>query len=860
MSEQNNPSSNPSLPTNNSTLALMNQQSLKMDILQFKDEVLRDIKIQKRDLVDKFDIFSDKFNDKIKGFDKKLTSYDEKVNELHKMINETKIVNTDINSLFKFKEKTNEFQVTTQTKILNLEKEMRENIYRLDNILNDSVNYIGLIGSNSKFKTFHDFIDYTLTQISKTNIYKEKTSTDLSSYKKKIESLINNFQSQTDSLTKVCNNYSLKKCQETEEKCRKLIELYDERLKNTRAENLNYIQNLEKDSKNLQTDFKKIEVFKNVILKIFDEKINFITKEKEEEFKMYTHFKKEFLLLKDRFTQLSEFIKDVRFRVNLGQEVKRREYFHISTKIDFNQKQKVDEKVDENMKKEIENRKREEMLFKVIEEVNNQEKNEEKKDNDTKTDNNININDINSNEININNTNTNYVNNDNTNSNNNIKTNTNNILSNENNSSLNIKKNKEINIQNNQKSLESTSNKNISNLKKNSIDAYNKKYINTNDNNNTNNENKKTDIPKISQEKIPTKKLSPRKISPGKDNKKPERKNSKNNLSRNSPKKQKIINNTQSNKSHNSTIEDKKISSITNTINPIAKEKEKLQRNFSAFTYKERTVNSLVNSTNYNKNTNLRQKLQYSNSTGDVINFPYNTIYQKITIDSTRKNNPNNIWINNIENDNSIDVSKSKNSNKNESSIFLRQKQSYANLPKNENHSTQNFRKNRMIKNVNPNLQALQYSVQKIYDVIENNDNNKTIKMNINKNTLPYFPNMFQSNIDNINIKNNSRNQIQINSRNNEVKKLETMINNLKSYLRDNFEDIDNYRSFNNLNNRRHLTKNLSYCKIQENEYDEFNQMRVNNNNSGDKVKENKRYRVKSSRPKSHYVELKFTK
>ena len=115
---------------------------------------------------------------------------------------------------------------------------------------------------------------------------------------------------------------------------------------------------------------------------------------------------------------------------------------------------------------------------------------------------------------------------------------------------------------------------------------------------------------------------------------------------------------------------------------------------------------------------------------------------------------------------------------------------------------------------------------------------------------------MFQPSIDN----NNSRNKIKMIPRNNEVRNLENMINNLKSYIHDSYEEENNYRGNNNYNNRRHLTKNMSYCKILDNDNDEFYQMQNNNNDFGDKIKEDKKYKVKSCRPKSHYVELKFSK
>ena len=50
-------------------------------------------------------------------------------------------------------------------------------------------------------------------------------------------------------------------------------------------------------------------------------------------------YKKEFNLIKNRFTQLSEFIKDVRFRANLGNGITKREAFNLSNQIDFTKKQ-----------------------------------------------------------------------------------------------------------------------------------------------------------------------------------------------------------------------------------------------------------------------------------------------------------------------------------------------------------------------------------------------------------------------------------------------------------------------------------------------------------------------------------------
>ena len=44
--------------------------------------------------------------------------------------------------------------------------------------------------------------------------------------------------------------------------------------------------------------------------------------------------------MQHKFTQLSDFIKDIRFRINLKEEVNRREYSHMSDLINFDKKKK----------------------------------------------------------------------------------------------------------------------------------------------------------------------------------------------------------------------------------------------------------------------------------------------------------------------------------------------------------------------------------------------------------------------------------------------------------------------------------------------------------------------------------------
>ena len=389
MSETNSTKSIPSKdikanpPISQSISLVPNQQSIKMEVLQFKDEVLRELKLLKKSISEKYESNASIISEKLNTYDNKIMSLNERIIELSSKINSDNNTKTDISSLIEFKNKTRDHLLTMEIKINNIDKEMRNNIFRIDNILTDSVLYPGIIGKSCKFKTFHQMLDHILSQISQTITYREKNTLDLNSYKKKLESIVQNLQSQKDGIVSQNNNLINKKMDEIEEKFKSLISLYDERLAGTRAENAEYIKDIEQTMLKFKNELIDFEKLKGRIFEEIKAEGNLLRHENEKTQNIFLGYKKEFNLLKDRFTQLSEFIKDVRFRINLGQEVKKREFFQMSAKIDFSKKQKLDNNSNINFTNFDENETNSE--YPELQEYHNSHTNdEEHKDNDNK--------------------------------------------------------------------------------------------------------------------------------------------------------------------------------------------------------------------------------------------------------------------------------------------------------------------------------------------------------------------------------------------------------------------------------------------------------------------------------------------
>ena len=320
----------------------LNTKNLKMELLLFKDEVLKDIKSMHKIINDKFNNTNNFLKEKLDSYDMKLNLYNEKIVKLSNLISEDKNLKGNIDKLMESKIAFENNILTHDVKLNNIEKDYNNKITQINSILSDSIIYPNVIGGISKFKTFHDFIDYVLAQIIKINTYKEKNTLDLNSYKVKLENLTKRLQMQIDNIIKSSNEFTTKSVNQCEEKIKSILSLYDERFQNVRVENQSYAINLEQYYNDLKEEFKKFINIKNNIYNKFNSEVNNIKKDNLQVVKSFGNYKREFNLIKDRFSKLSDFIKDVRFRKNIGEEVKRKEFKEMGNKIDFTKSQNYD--------------------------------------------------------------------------------------------------------------------------------------------------------------------------------------------------------------------------------------------------------------------------------------------------------------------------------------------------------------------------------------------------------------------------------------------------------------------------------------------------------------------------------------
>ena len=310
----------------------------KNDILHFKEETLKDFKEVQKKVSEKYENLDIEMREKLERFEQRITTYENKIMELSNLINTDKTIREKVDNLMEFKEKADEQMLTEKIRLDNFRNDLKSNVERFDQILKDSVIYPGVIGGISKYKTFHELIDYLLTQTSQTLTFREKSILDFKSYKTKLENIISSFNTQINTLLTTTSDFTKNCVKEAEERMKSIYNIYDDRLQDARIENANYAIGLEKATEVLKKELENLYVVKNELYEKVDKGMAEVKNDNTRVVKLFSGYKKNFHVMQHKFTQLSDFIKDIRFRINLKEDVQRREYHHMASMINFDKK------------------------------------------------------------------------------------------------------------------------------------------------------------------------------------------------------------------------------------------------------------------------------------------------------------------------------------------------------------------------------------------------------------------------------------------------------------------------------------------------------------------------------------------
>ena len=320
----------------------------KNDIMYLQNEMLSDIKKFENKITSKLDNESLKNNENLEKISLQIETIQNKLFELQSNFTESSINKEKLENLLILKEKVNNIDFIFNNKISNLEKELSQTTFRFEKEIINNLKVPGLIGDGGKFSNLKEFINFSNKLQGEFKSFRDKSLIDTKIYKEKLENTINKFNLQIDNIKISFSDLTNKKVKTLEENILNRFLITDEKVQNLRIENNKYSNELIESSKNIKNEWEKMIEFKENYENKYENDIKNFNSKLDEYYKAIEIDRSEFKLMKQKFTQLSEFIKDVRFKKNIGSDEPISKFKKFSKKINFNKKQIYNEEEENN--------------------------------------------------------------------------------------------------------------------------------------------------------------------------------------------------------------------------------------------------------------------------------------------------------------------------------------------------------------------------------------------------------------------------------------------------------------------------------------------------------------------------------
>ena len=233
------------------------------------------------------------------------------------------------NSYESFVLKTNDNLTSHEIRINNLREDFSKATQKYDKIYLDNLELPGYIGRCAKYKNCQLFFADVIKEINKFNNFKEKNNIDLKSYKEKLEQIIKTFKTLVDNNNKAQISYINKLNEKNFNECKNMVDILGERVTELRLENSKYSVELINKTNEVKEQINKVKEMKGEILRDFYNKIEEHKNITNNINKSFNEFKNEYAIIRKKFLEMAEFIKDIRFKKNLGVDVNKKEINNI---------------------------------------------------------------------------------------------------------------------------------------------------------------------------------------------------------------------------------------------------------------------------------------------------------------------------------------------------------------------------------------------------------------------------------------------------------------------------------------------------------------------------------------------------
>ena len=346
-------------------------ESIKMDILYFKEEILHEVKNLERNLMQKNKETNDTLKENISNLESKYNSLKDNMNSLSDKVIEGIKIEEKLNEIYKTKETIEKETNANKIKISLLEKETHDGIYGINELLKQTILYPGVIGTRGKFNNFHEFIDFLLSESNANSNFRNQKIMDLSTFKLKIDKNLSTMGFKIQSNLISSNSYTDSKMQEILDKIDDFYRKNKKNLDDLRIENSDYVIQLERDTKDLRNEINNIKKMKTEIYARIEDALNSVRIEKEKMMEKLSEYKVDVDKAQKDINRLEKKIKELiveKIGLLFDEQKQANKDIDKMRKIFDEYKINIEEKIDNNDNKIT---KDQTQLFKSIDDINN---------------------------------------------------------------------------------------------------------------------------------------------------------------------------------------------------------------------------------------------------------------------------------------------------------------------------------------------------------------------------------------------------------------------------------------------------------------------------------------------------------
>ena len=325
----------------------MSNDKTRNDFIFFQNEILGDIKKIETKLMDKLAQTITAMENLSKKNENRFQEILIKFNFLSEKVEKGDNTQKMEQSMHLSQQKLEELISKIDIRLGLLEKDFNNACFKYDKIFSNNLTVPGLIGTSCPYTDLRPFLDYTNKKLIELIKAKEKQIIDNKKYKEKMETLIAQNKTQIETTQNKISDYCHQGFEQCDIACKDRINVIEKRIETMRLENGQYALNLKNKAEELHIEWEKLNAIENDLNKRYTEEVNKLKDLVDRIGNKVEKNNSEYNIIKTKFTELSEFIKDVRFKKNLdklnaGDYYKeRRQYKEMSEKIDFSKKHRI---------------------------------------------------------------------------------------------------------------------------------------------------------------------------------------------------------------------------------------------------------------------------------------------------------------------------------------------------------------------------------------------------------------------------------------------------------------------------------------------------------------------------------------